>query len=60
MKVLETDNFSNAELEREIIKNSDDLLEFCAVCFIALGSQEKRVYKRKKTFHLDCEAKAKF
>ncbi|MGB2906252.1 MAG: hypothetical protein WBB73_04075 [Candidatus Aminicenantaceae bacterium] len=60
MKELETDNLSNAEFEREIINNSEDLLEYCDVCFIALGSQEKRIYKRQKAFHLDCEARAKF
>ena len=60
MKELETVNFSNAELEQEIIKNSDDLLEYCDVCFIAFGSQEKRIYKHQKKFHLDCKARTKF
>ena len=60
MKELETVNFSNAELEQEIVKNSDDLLEYCDVCFIAFGSQEKRIYKRQKKFHLDCKARTKF
>jgi len=60
MNKLEKVKFSNAELEREIIKNSDDLLEYCSVCFIAFGSQEKRIYKGRKKFHLDCEARSKF
>ncbi len=60
MDKFETEKFSNESSEKEIIKNSDDHLEYCDVCFIALGSQEKRIYKRKKTFHLDCGAKAKF
>jgi len=59
MKVREQNDFSDAELEREILNNSDDLLEFCGVCFIALGSQEKRIYRRKEAFHVDCVAKVK-
>ena len=39
MNKLSTGKFSYAKLEREKIKNSDDNLEFCHVCFIALGSQ---------------------
>ena len=54
MNKLEKVKFSNAELEREIMKNSDDLLEYCNVCFIAFGSQEKRTYRAKKPIHLDC------
>ena len=60
MNKLETERFSNESPEMEVIKNSDDHLEYCAVCFIALGSQEKRIYRRKKILHLDCEARAKF
>ena len=60
MNKLEIDRFSRASTEREIIENYDGPLEYCDRCFIALGSQEKRVFKHKKTFHLDCEAKANF
>ena len=59
MNKLETAKFSNAKLEKEIIKNSDDLLEYCHVCFIALGSQEKRIYMDKNAAHLDCAEKIK-
>ena len=60
MNKFETEKFSNELLEKEIIKNSDDHLEYCDVNFIALGSQERRIYKRQKKFHLDCMARAKF
>ena len=60
MNKLETVKFSNESSKKEMIKKSDDLLEYCNVCFIALGSQEKRIYKGRKKFHLDCEARAKF
>lgn len=60
MNEFETEKFSNELLEKEIIKNSDDHLEYCDVCFIALGSQERRIYKRQKKFHLDCMTRAKF
>ena len=57
MNKLETDKFSRASTEREIVENYDGPLEYCDFCFIALGSQEKRIYKRKKKYHMDCEAK---
>ena len=57
MNKLGTDPFSNAELEQEIIKNSDDLIEYCHVCFIALGSQEIRIYWDKNAVHPDCAEK---
>lgn len=60
MNKLETVKFSNESSKKEMIKNSDDILEYCNVCFIAFGSQERRIYKHQKKFHLDCEARAKF
>ena len=60
MNKLETVKFSNASSENEVVKNYEIPLEYCDVCFIALGSQEKRIYKGRKKFHLDCEARAKF
>ena len=60
MNKFETENFSNESSEKEILINSDDYLEYCDVCFIAFGSQEKRIYERQKKFHVDCEARAKF
>lgn len=60
MSKFETEKFSNESSEKEIIKNSDDHIEYCDVCFIAFGSQERRIYKRQKKFHLDCMARTKF
>lgn len=59
MNKLGTSKFSNAQLKKETTKNSDDLLEYCHICFIALGSQEKRIYKNKKVAHPDCIKKTK-
>ena len=59
MKKLETVEFSNESSEKEIIENSDDFLEYCDVCFIALGSQEKRIYRDNNVAHLDCAKKIK-
>ncbi|NOR15678.1 MAG: hypothetical protein GQ544_08240 [Candidatus Aminicenantes bacterium] len=60
MNKLETDKFSRASTEREMIENYDGPLEYCDRCFIALGSQEKRIYQGRKKFHLDCRARVKF
>ncbi len=57
MNNLETVKFSNESSEKEIIKNNEDQLEYCSVCFIALGSQEKRIYRDKIVAHLDCARK---
>ncbi len=59
MNKLETEIFSNESSKKEIIKNSDDPLEYCHVCFIALGSQEKRIYNDKIVAHPDCAKKTK-
>ena len=59
MNKLGTSKFSNTELKRETIKNSADLLEYCKFCFIALGSQEKRIYINKNVAHPDCAKKTK-
>jgi len=60
MNEFETEELSNVSSEDKIVKNGDVPLEYCDVCFIALGSEEKRIYKGQKKFHPDCEAKAKF
>lgn len=57
MTKSEPEKFSNVELEREIIKNSKDIIEYCDVCFIAFGSHEKRIYTGKNVAHLDCAKK---
>ena len=59
MNKLGTSKFSNTKLKQETIKNSDDLLEYCNICFIALGSQEKRIYINKNVAHPDCAKKTK-
>ena len=60
MNKFETGKFSNESSENKIIKNKNVALEYCDVCFIALGSQEKRIYEGRKKFHLDCAARTKF
>jgi len=60
MKKLETVNFSKESSEKKIMKNNDAPLEYCDVCFIALGSQEKRIYEGRKKFHLECAVRTKF
>ena len=59
MNKLGTSKLSNTELKQETIKKDDDLLEYCNICFIALGSQEKRIYRDKNVAHLDCAKKRK-
>ncbi len=59
MNKSEPEKFLNVELEREIIKNRKDILEFCDVCFIAFGSHEKRIYIGNNVSHLDCAKKIK-
>lgn len=44
--------------ERKMIQSNDVPVEYCDVCFIALGNQERRISKGSKRFHLDCEDKA--
>jgi hypothetical protein len=60
MNKFKRDKFSRASTERDIIENYDSPLEYCDGCFIAFGSQEKRIYKSEKKFHLDCETRAEF
>jgi len=59
MNNFKRDKFSNAPSEKEIIKNYDIPFQYCDVCFIALGSQEKRIFMDGKVVHLDCEKKVK-
>lgn len=54
MNKLETVKLSKESPENKIMKNDDAPLEFCDACFIAFGSQEKRIFKGRKKFHLDC------
>lgn len=59
MNKLESVKFSNVELEQEVVKGREGILDYCEVCFIALGSQEDRIFKGNKAFHLDCVKKLK-
>ena len=59
MNNFKRDKFSNAPSEKEIIKNYDISSQYCDVCFIAFGSQEKRVFMDGKVAHLDCGNKVK-
>lgn len=54
MNKLETVKFSKESSENKLMKNDDAPLEYCDACFIAFGSQEKRIFKGRKKFHLDC------
>jgi len=60
MNKLETVKFSKESSEKKIMKNNDAPLEYCDACFIAFGSQEKRIFKGRKKLHLECAARAKF
>jgi hypothetical protein len=59
MNKSETVKFSKESSEKEIMKNSDAPQEYCDACFIAFGNQEKRFFKGRKKFHLDCKGRAK-
>ncbi len=59
MNKLEKGGFSNGSSENGIRKNSDVPLDYCDVCFIAFGSQEKRIYLDEKVVHPDCANKIK-
>ena len=58
MNKFEGDKFSNGLEGNGIRRNSDDLLDYCDVCFIAFGSQEKRIRMGGNVVHPDCANKA--
>ncbi len=63
MNEYETKDLTQEFSEEEITnnrENRDRPLEYCDVCFIALGSEEKRLTKGRYKFHPDCQAKANF
>jgi hypothetical protein len=45
----------SASPKKEINKSREDSLEYCDICFIAFGSQERRVLKGRKKIHPDCD-----
>lgn len=58
MNEYETEELSNESPDNEIGENRNGLPEYCDVCFIALGSEEKRIHKGRYKYHPDCAAKA--
>jgi hypothetical protein len=59
MKEFERDDFSDGTEEIMSGKDADRPLDYCDVCFIAFGSQEKRISIGKSIVHPDCANKAK-
>jgi hypothetical protein len=59
MNEFERDEYSNDSEENRIRKISEGPLDYCDVCFIAFGSQEKRIYMGENVVHPDCVHKAK-
>jgi hypothetical protein len=59
MNEFERDEFSNVSDMNGIRRNSDGPLDYCDLCFIAFGSQEKRIHMGKNVVHPDCADKAK-
>lgn len=59
MNEFEKDGISD-EREEEIfpVKTDEGSLDYCDVCFIAFGSQEKRVFLGENVVHPDCAKKA--
>jgi hypothetical protein len=60
MNKLERIKLSKESSENKIMKNDDAPLEYCDACFIAFGSQEKRIFEGRKKFHLDCKRRKMF
>lgn len=59
MNEFKEDEFSNGSVGNRMKRNSDDSLDYCDVCFIAFGSQEKRIYIGENVVHPDCANRAK-
>ena len=59
MKEFNKVRYPNDASENAIRTKIDALLDYCNVCFIAFGSQEKRIYVDKNVVHLDCANKAR-
>jgi hypothetical protein len=57
MNEFEREEFSNVSDMNGIRRNSDGPLDYCDVCFIAFGSQEKRIHMGKNVVHPDCAKK---
>lgn len=57
MKKAKSKKYSNKKTEKNVLEDYPPPLEFCEVCFIALGSQEQRVFKDSKVAHIECAKK---
>jgi len=55
MNRFNSPKFSHASSKKEIDKSREGSLEYCDICFIAFGSQERRVIKGRMKIHPDCE-----
>ena len=55
MKKFNSVKFLQTSTRKKIAKGGEDSLEYCDICFIAFGSQERRVIKGRKKIHPDCE-----
>jgi hypothetical protein len=59
MNKVEKGEFSDELLVNESRKKGDAPPTYCDVCFIAFGSQEKRIHFDGKAVHSDCAKKVK-
>lgn len=59
MNKLKEDRFSNGVSEIEMKTTVNAPLDYCSVCFIAFGSQERRITVNKDVVHIDCANKAR-
>lgn len=59
MSKSEKGEFSDELPVYESRKMGDSPLTYCEVCFIAFGSQEKRIHFDGKAVHPDCAKKVK-
>jgi hypothetical protein len=60
MNELEKGDVSTRFSEEISSKNGEVPKTYCDVCFIAFGSQEKRVYLNDSVVHPDCVNKINF
>ncbi len=59
MNEFKRDGIPNDASENAKRTKIDVPLDYCKVCFIAFGSQEKRIYMNENVVHLDCAYKAR-
>lgn len=57
MNEREKDDLSPGISENESNTKSEECQSYCGVCFIAFGSQEKRITLNKTAVHPDCAKK---